>query len=149
MDRCTKLGENFFALDLYYGKTNLTSNHTFQCFFIVEHSCSEDFIREQALILLMSRCKNFDFYGNYSRQWDNGFDMVDTQLHPNNDDTNTVLTTQWDRLDDFVEAIKVAVSTRYFVPCDIYLIYDDENIYREVLGKLQLDYEKSRHSKKV
>ena len=97
----------------------------------------------------MSRCKNFDFYGNYSRQWDNGFDMVDTQLHPNNDDTNTVLTTQWDRLDDFVEAIKVAVSTRYFVPCDIYLIYDDENIYREVLGKLQLDYEKSRHSKKV
>lgn len=147
MERYTKLDENFYALDLYYGKTNLTPNRNFQCFFIVEHPCSEDFIREQALALLMSQCKNFDFYGNYSKQWDIGFDMVDIQLHPNNDDTDVALTSQWDCIDDFVDALEIAISTRYFVPCDIYLIYDDENAYREVLGKLRFNRDEDCHTK--
>ena len=55
-------------MDLYYGKTNLTPYRDFQCFFIVEHSCSEEFIRNQALTLLTSQCKNVDFYGAYSKK---------------------------------------------------------------------------------
>lgn len=35
--------------------------HNIQCFFLVEHLCSEKFIKEQALQLLMTPCRNFDF----------------------------------------------------------------------------------------
>lgn len=138
MERYTMLKEHFYALDLYYGKTNLKPSHNFQCFFIVEHPCSDDFIREQALSLLTSQCKNFNFYGAYSKQWDIGFDLMDSQLHPNDSDTDIALTSCWESIDDFVDALEIAISTRYFVPCDIYLIYDDKGTFKTVIDKLGL-----------
>jgi len=136
LDRYVRLNNKFYSLDLYYGKTNLKPYHDFQCFFIVEHPCSEEFIHDQALALLTSQCKNFDFYGAYSKKWDIGFDLVDIQLHPNEDDMNIALTSTWESLDDFVEALELALSTRVFVPCDIYLIYDDKAIYEKVIERL-------------
>ena len=101
----------------------------------MEHPCSEEFIREQALQLLMTPCRNFDFYGAYSRQWDIGFDSVDIMLHPNNEEEFS-LTSQWDDFDSFVDSLELAISCRYLVPCDIYLIYDDKKTYINVLKAL-------------
>ena len=77
MPRCIKLSNNFYSMDLFTGKTTLTPNRNFHCFFIVEHTYDKAFVREQALQLLMSQCKNFEFYGTYSRDWELGFDEVD------------------------------------------------------------------------
>lgn len=137
MDRYVRLNSKFYSLDLYYGKTNLKPCRDFQCFFIVEHPCSEEFIHDQALTLLTSQCKNFDFYGAYSKKWDIGFDLVDIQLHPNDDDMEIALTSAWEDFDNFVDALELALSTRTFIPCDIYLIYDDEVIYQKVLERLE------------
>lgn len=137
MDRCVRLSNKFYSMDLYYGKTNLKPCHDFQCFFIVEHPCSDEFIHNQALMLLTSQCENFDFYGAYSRKWDIGFDLVDMQLHPNEADMDVALTSARDNLDDFVDALELALSTRTFIPCDIYLIYDDKEIYETVLARLK------------
>ena len=137
MARCEKIRDNFYSLDLYYGKAEFKPFRNIQCFFIVEHPCTEEFIHEQALTLLTSQCKNFDFYGAYSKNWDIGFDLVDIQLHPNEEDMDIALTSAWESLDDFVEALELALSTRAFVPCDIYLIYDDKAIYETVLARLR------------
>ena len=136
MGRYERLNNRFYSLDLYYGKTNLKPYRDFCCFFIVEHPCSDEFIHDQALMLLTSQCNNFDFYGSYSKQWDIGFDLVDLQLHPNDDDMGIALTSAWESLDDFVDALELALSARTFIPYDVYLIYDDEAIYKEVLERL-------------
>lgn len=136
MGRYERLNNRFYSLDLYYGKTNLKPYRDFYCFFIVEHPCSDEFIHDQALMLLMSQCNNFDFYGAYSKQWDIGFDLVDIQLHPTDDDMGIALTSAWESLDDFVDALELALSVRTFIPYDVYLIYDDETIYKEVLERL-------------
>ncbi len=137
MERYEKLNNKFYSMDLLYGKTNLKPFQNFHCFFILEHPHDEEYIKEQALELLTSQCKNFDFYGKHSKEWDIAFDLVDISLHPDDDDMDIALTSQWDSLDSFVDALDVALSSRTFTPCDIYLIYDDEGTYKRVLNELQ------------
>lgn len=132
-----KLSNQFYSLNLYTGKTDFRPGHTVHCFFVVEHPFDKQFIKEQALQLLMTPCRNFDFYGAYSRQWENGFDDVDIMLHPNNEDMDIALTSQWNDLDDFVDALYLAITSRHFVPCDTYLIYDDEPLYRRVIERVK------------
>lgn len=136
MGRYKRLNNRFYSLDLYYGKTNLKPHRDFYCFFIVEHPCADEFIHDQALMLLTSQCRNFDFYGAFSKQWDMGFDLVDIQLHPNDDDMDIALTSAWESFDDFVDALELALSARTFIPYDVYLIYDDDVIYKKVIERL-------------
>lgn len=135
MTRCTKLSNHLYGIDLFIGKTMLTANQNFHCFFIVEHTFDKAFIREQTLQLLLSQCKNFEFYGTYCRDWELGFDEVDVMLHPG-DDENIALTSAWSNLDAFTESLEVALSSRSFIPSDIYLIYDDKAVYNAVLQKV-------------
>lgn len=147
MSRYQQLSNNFYSLDLHTGKTNFRTGRNVICFFLVEHPCSEEFIKEQALQLLMTPCRNFDFYGAYSKQWDIGFDLVDIMLHPNDENWDIALTTSWDDFDSFIDALKVAVTSRYLVPCDIYLIYDDKETYKKVLrALLKSEYIQRFHS---
>ena len=127
---------NFYSLNLHAGKTNLPNARSFYCFFIVNHPCSEEFIHEQAHQLLMTPCRNYDFYGAYSKQWDIGFDWNDYTLHPNDDDMGIAATNQWDDLDHFVDALHQVLTMRSITRFDIYLIYDDTNLYCMVLEKL-------------
>lgn len=122
-------------MDLFIGKTMLTANRNFHCFFIVERTFDKAFIREQALQLLLSQCKNFEFYGTYCWDWEHVFDEVDVLLHPG-DDEDIALTSAWDNLDAFTESLEGALSSRSFIPSDIYLIYDDEAVYKAVLQKV-------------
>jgi len=137
------LGNNFYSLDLYAGKTNLPDTRDFYCFFIVNHPCSEESIHEQALQLLMTPCRNFNFYGAYSKQWDIGFDWIDYTLHPGDDDMEIAFTNQWDDLDQFVEELHLVLSMRSITKFDVYLIYDDVSLYCTVLEQL-LAYENIR-----
>ena len=136
MARYTQLSNNFYSLDLHTGKTNFKLGRNIHCFFLVEHPCSEEFIKEQALQLLITSCRDFDFYGAYSKQWDIGFDLVDMMIHPNDEDLDIALTTSWDDFDSFIDALELAVTTRYLVPCDIYLIYDDKETYKNTISAL-------------
>ena len=109
--RYQKLTNRLYSVNLHTGKTNFLFGRDVLCFLLVEHPCTEEFIQEQALQLLLSQCSSFDFYGAYSKQLDN--------------------------FDDFVEALELAVSVRSIVPFDVYLIYDDNALYNQVLDRLR------------
>ena len=57
-------------------------------------------------------------------------------LHPDDEDWNIALTTSWDNFDSFIDALELAVTSRYLVPCDIYLIYDDKETYKNTIRAL-------------
>lgn len=48
------------------------------------------------------------------------------------------LTSSIDTFDDFVDELGELLSIRPFVPFYIYLIYDDRDIYAEVLKRLRI-----------
>ena len=91
----------------------------------------------------MTPCRDFHFYGTYSKQWDVGFDWIDYTLHPDDKDMDIASTSQWDHLEQFVDALHSVQPLRSITKFDVYLIYDDISLYRTVLEKL-LEYDNIR-----
>ena len=76
MRKCERLAENFYGVDMYCGKIDLTKHRASVFFFIVEHTEDEDFISKQAVQLLTVRCRDFHFFGKQEPIWHFGFDVV-------------------------------------------------------------------------
>ena len=137
MQRYEMLRNNLYSADLLYGKIELKPTHRFSCFFIVEHTFDVEFIKDQAMQLLLAGCQEFGFYGKAEAQWHSGVNEADILLHPVSTPETVTLTSGWSDLEEFVDTLNERLSERPFVPHDFYLIYDDEEIYRNVLKRLE------------
>lgn len=131
-----KLGLNLYSADVHYGKIDLKSTHRFSCFFIVQHTDDKKFIKDQAIQLLLAGCRNFDFYGKMESLWHSEFDEADILLFPDSTAETVALTSGWETLVEFVDALHAELSLRSFVPHDYYLLYDDAALYKEALRLL-------------
>ena len=130
------LALNFWGLDLCRGIMDLSKNHGAYCFLIVEHKHDLDFIRKQALSLIVAGCRNLSFYGKEQETWHFETDRADIQMYP--DSETVALTSGFDNLDEFVHELKTIISARPIVPFSTFLIYDDREIYSEVLKRLRI-----------
>ncbi len=132
MERCRQLRQNLFVLDLHYGKADFRRGHLSCCYFILEHPCDDDFLREQVLSLTMSGCSSFVLYGAYSSVWKKEFAAVSQKL-------GSVRTAQTvvDSVDEFADRLRSALSEKSFVPCDYFLVYDDKMILDEVVNRMR------------
>lgn len=137
MERIKKLSNIFYSLNLYTGKTDFKPGHNIMCFFLVEHPCSEEFIKDQALQLLMTPCPSFDFYGSRSHLWEAGFCAVYHQIYLNSNAAEGIQINRWNLFDGFIDVLNQALSCRPLIPCDIYLVYDDEDIYQKAIHRLK------------
>ena len=137
MQRYNKLRNNLYSADLFYGKIELKRTHGFSCFFIVEHTFDAEFIKNQAIQLLLAGCQDFHFYGKAESNWHFGVDEANIFLHSKSASETDVLISGWSILEEFADALNDVLSLRPFVPHDFYLIYDDEEIYRNVLKRLE------------
>lgn len=134
MNRSLKYKPNFYTLDLLTGKTCLLPSRIFMCFFITEQEYCEVFIREQLLSLLTSQCLYIGIYGSQSSQWGAAYDAICAQLYPRLCCPCSVYSTIFLFKNDLHELL----TTRPLVPCDIYLVYDDNTVFRQVLDLLNL-----------
>ena len=137
MQRYNKLRNNLYSAELLYGKIELKRTHGFSCFFIVEHTFDAEFIKDQAIQLLLVGCQDFYFYGKAEPNWHLGVDEANIFLSPKTALETDVLISGWSTLEEFADALNDVLSLRPFVPHDFYLIYDDEKIYRNVLKRLE------------
>ena len=74
-------------------------------FFIVEHTFDVEFIKDQAIQLLLVGCQEFDFYGEAGPQWHLGVDEAGTLLHPVSTPETVTWTSRWDTLEEFVDTL--------------------------------------------
>ena len=132
-----KRNGELYSIKLPSGTVNSDSGRSFLCFFIVEHPHSPGFIREQALRLLATPCRNYDFYGAYSQDWENGFDDADILLHPEEEDLDIALTGRWEEFDGFVDALGLALSLG-----DAVLFYDDDRLHQQVVEHMKTQMRK-------
>lgn len=138
MRKCERLAENFYGVDMYCGKIDLTKHRASVFFFIVEHTEDEDFISKQAVQLLTVRCRDFHFFGKQEPIWHFGFDVADMMMYPDSTSNTVALTSGYENFDEFVDEIRECINCRYLVPTDVYLVYDDKEVYHKVLRKLGL-----------
>ena len=136
MQRYEKLSPCLYGAEIFYGKIDLKITHGFSCFFIVEHTTDKTYIKDQVMQLLLTGCRNFDFYGAAEPVWHLCVDEVNSILYPDPTPENVALTSGWNSIKDFVDALDEQLSSRPFVLHDFYLIYDDAGIYAEVLRML-------------
>ena len=57
-------------------------------------------------------------------------------LYP--DPEKYTVTAGCDELDDFINELALSIHARTLVPHDVFLLYDDPDLYREVLRKLEV-----------
>lgn len=134
--RYEKLRNCLYGAHHIYGKIDLNPRHTFSCFFIVQHTDDKEFIKEQAMQLLLAGCRNIDFFGEKESIWHLGFDDVNIILNLYSSPENVALISGWSTLDDFVDQLHRGISARSIIPHDTYLLYDDWALYEEVQRRL-------------
>ena len=137
MGRYKKLSNVLYSADLVTGVIDLNQTHRTICFLIVQHTNDREFICSQALQFLLANCRVFVFFGNHEELWHQGFEEVRSRLFPYQTPENTVLICGCSSFIDFVEKLTGELTTRSFIPYDIYLLYDDEEILEDVLRELK------------
>lgn len=137
MNYCEKILPTLYGLDLFYGKLDAKQGHNFSCFFIVECTFDNEFIKQQALQLLLAGCKEYNFYGKYKNEWHKEFEQTNYMLHLDKENNGFILVNSWTEIEKFVHVLEERVSLRTIVPHDEYLIYDDIKIYEKVVKLLK------------
>ncbi len=130
--KCEMLRPNLFSSYLVDEKTTIWPDHTFCCFFIVQHTDNMDFIHKLAFQLRFTCCRDFNFFGVHEPLWHQHFDDIAMKWNPWHEKI-VAITSGWATLDSFVDAMYLAVSTRCLFPNDVYLLYDDRLIYEEAM----------------
>ena len=133
MQRYKKLRPNLFSADLHFGKIEIKPDHYCSCFFIVQRTDDREFIKDQAIQLLLAGCRNYDFYGEKRKIWETGLEEAYRIVLPENSVENTIRLNRWDIIEDFVAVLNKSISMRPIVPCDHFLLYDDMKIYEAVV----------------
>lgn len=96
---------NLYCSDFRCNKIVFAPDRVAHCFFIVNYLHKREVIRDQAEYYLNSQCRNYEFFGEYSAQWELIFDDVDIDLHPDVDSDDIALTMAWEKMDCFVDAL--------------------------------------------
>lgn len=137
VDRYENLKYNIYGLNLHYGKITPKLGHNVELFYIVEHTDDEQFIRKEALQMLQQFGQSvYYFFGKNEPIWHLIFD--ETYILLNSNAEGVAMTVGYDMLDDFISELDDRKHLIPFVPCDYYLIYDDEAIYQKIKQRLEL-----------
>ena len=125
---------SFYSANMTSGKVELAPARGFICFLIAEHIDDEAFIKEQVDLILFAGCKGFEIYGDKEQHWHSLIDAEDVRLYY--DGVQFAYSASWDSKPSFVHTLFRALNDERPIKNDIYLIYDDEKVYEDVLEKV-------------
>lgn len=74
----------------------------------------------------------YHFCGRHSELWQRIFNDTALKIYPT--DSEKVVTRKHESTEKFADELSLVLQEKYFVPTDFYLIYDDEEMYRQVVG---------------
>ena len=133
MDRCEKLRDNLYGAELLTGSITPVKEHIALIFYIVNNTDNGEFVENEALQMITQFGKTeYHFCGRHSELWQRIFNDTALKIYPT--DSKTVITRTYESTENFADALKEALQEKYFVEPDFYLIYDDEEMYRQVVG---------------
>ena len=115
------------------GSITPVKEHIAQIFYIVNNTDNSEFIENEALLMITQFGKTeYHFCGRHSELWQRIFNDTALKIYPT--DSEKVITRKHESTEKFADELSLALQEKYFVPTDFYLIYDDEEMYRQVVG---------------
>lgn len=133
MDRCEKLRDNLYGAELLKGSITPVKEHIALIFYIVNNTDNGKFVENEALQMITQFGKTeYHFCGRHSELWQRLFNDTALKIYPT--DSKTVITRTYENTENFADKLSIALQEKYFIPTDFYLIYDDEDMYRQVVG---------------
>lgn len=133
MDRCEKLRDNLYSAELFTGSITPQKEHLAEIFYIVNRTNDSEFVKKEALQMITQFGKTeYHFCGRHSELWQRIFNDTALKIYPT--DSEKVITRKYESTEKFADELSLVLQERYFVPTDFYLIYDDEEMYRQVVG---------------
>lgn len=133
MDRCEKLRDNLYSAELLTGSITPVKEHIALIFYIVNNTDNGEFVENEALQIITQFGKTeYHFCGRHSELWQRIFDDTALKIYPT--DSEKVITRTYENTEKFADELREALQEKYFVPTDFYLIYDDEDMYRQIVG---------------
>ncbi len=129
------IDHNIYGVDLFTGRIAPSNSHCAELFYIVDVTNNEEFIKREALqMLLQFGQTNYFFYGKQRKLWHLVFDETDIMLNSNKETVaNTI---DCSTLDELIDELKDRKHLRNIVNCDYYLIYDNEEIFEFVKNEI-------------
>lgn len=129
------IDHNIYGVDLFTGRITPSNSHCAELFYIVDTTNNEEFIKREALqMLLQFGQTNYFFYGKQSKLWHLIFDETDIMLNSNKETVaNTI---DCSTLDELIDELKNRKHLRNIVNCDYYLIYDNEETFEFVKNEI-------------
>ena len=129
------IDHNIYGVDLFTGRIAPSNSHCAELFYIVDVTNNEEFIKREALqMLLQFGPTNYFFYGKKRKLWHLVFDETDIMLNSNKETVaNTI---DCSTLDELIDELKDRKHLRNIVNCDYYLIYDNEEIFEFVKNEI-------------
>lgn len=133
MDRCEKLHDNLYSAELFTGSITPQKEHLAEIFYIVNRTNDSEFAKKEALQMITQFGKTkYHFCGKHSELWQMIFNDTTLKIYPT--DSEKVVARKYESTEKFADELSLVLQERYFVPTDFYLIYDDEEMYRQVVG---------------
>ena len=129
--------QKYIAIDLLSDTLKRPIRQPMICFFIVNKEHDDDFIKQTALEFL-DQGTWYHFYGQHEPTWHWIFDETDIMVYPDSTPETVAMTCGYDDLEEFADEIHLALHSRYFVPPDVFLFYDDELLYSKLKEQLAL-----------
>ena len=130
----TKWSNMIREINLNTDKIELDNGKELICFFIVNNTCDNEYIKNLARrILPLGRW--FYFYGLQEKLWHNEFDEEDINLKPQITDDNVALTCTCHNLEDFCETI-IMEYDNLGENEELCFFYDDKKEYKEVVEQV-------------
>lgn len=133
MDKCDKLRDNLYGVKLLTGSITPVKEHIALIFYIVNNTDNGEFAENEALQMITQFGKTeYHFCGRHSELWQRIFNNTALKIYPT--DSEKVITRTYENTENFADELREALQEKYFVPTDFYLIYDDEDMYRQIVG---------------
>ena len=123
--------QKYIAIDLLSGTLTRLTPKNMICFFVVNKPHDKTFIDKVALEFIDQGIW-YHFYGQYEPVWHLAFDETNIKVYPNSTEESVAMTCGYDDLAEFAEEIYRTFYSHFFIPTDVYLFYDDNEVYENL-----------------
>ena len=117
-----------WGANLYCGEIERKSGYDLMIYFIVNKTCEAEYIEKTALQFLLDEHTNYCFFGEFADEWITEFRKVAALTNLKHCPPFQKFVTY----NEFVEKIKLDLHLRPIVPFEMYIVYDDAELYQKI-----------------
>lgn len=105
MDRCEKLRDNLYGVDLLTGSITPVKEHIALIFYIVNNTDNGEFVENEALQMITQFGKTeYHFCGRHSELWQRIFNDTALKIYPT--DSEKVITRKYESTEKFADELR-------------------------------------------